>query len=151
MGTTLVAGVFMPDKLVVVHAGDSRCYRLRGQTLEPLTEDHSIVAELVKRGVIRAEDAQEHPFSHIISRSVGPCPELEVEIRIFEIGKEDRFLFCTDGLNNHVKDPVIREMLENSENADDAVKRLLYASLKGGGEDNITVASVFPGNPPVAQ
>lgn len=144
MGTTIVAGVFMEDRLIVAHAGDSRCYRLKnGGMLERLTRDHSIVEELVRKGVIKEEEAKEHPFAHIISRSVGPCPDLEPELQVFKHTPGDKYLFCSDGLVNHVKDKVIQEMLANSESADDAVKRLLYASLRAGGEDNITIIAIF--------
>ncbi len=143
MGTTLVAGVFVRGSLVVAHSGDSRCYRLRGGVLEQLTEDHSFVSQLVKEKVILPEEAKFHPFSHIISQSVGPTPEIEPEINVFGRNPEDRFLFCTDGLTGHLDDVEIEMEMQNAETPAEAVKKLLYGTLRSGGEDNITILCVF--------
>lgn len=143
MGTTIVAGVFMPHLLIVAHAGDSRCYRLRNRIIKPLTQDHSFVAELIRKKIIRPEDAHTHPFAHIISRSIGPIPNIRPEMNIFERKPRDRFLFCSDGLINHLEDPEIEMILHDATNPHEAVKNLIYASLRSGGEDNITVLCVF--------
>ena len=143
MGTTVVASVFFADKIVVAHAGDSRCYRLRNGILTPLTEDHSYVAELVRNKLINIEDARNHPFSHIISRSIGPGEDVDVEINIFDRKPRDRYLLCSDGLNAHLNDIEIETILYDSLTAYDAVRALIHASLRGGGEDNITAVCVF--------
>jgi PPM family protein phosphatase len=143
MGTTVVAGVFHPGFLTVAHAGDSRCYRMRNGVLSQLTEDHSYVAELVKNNLISLEEARVHPFSHIISRSVGPVLNLDVELNTFERKSGDRYILCTDGLNAHLEDIEIETILYDAENPYEAVRELLYASLRGGGEDNVTVLCVF--------
>jgi protein phosphatase len=143
MGTTIVAGVFTTDHLLVAHAGDSRCYRLRNGVIKRLTQDHSFVAELIRKNIISPAEARNHPFAHIISRSVGPTPTVELEINIFEHHPRDRYVFCSDGLSTHVEDPEIETILYDATNPYEAVKNLLYASLRGGGEDNITVLCVF--------
>lgn len=143
MGTTIVAGVFYPGFVTLAHAGDSRCYRLRNGVLNQLTEDHSYVAELVRNNLISLEEARVHPFSHIISKSVGPILNLEVELNTFERKKGDRYILCSDGLTGHLSDIEIETILYDAQNPYEAVRQLLYASLRGGGEDNITVLCVF--------
>lgn len=143
MGTTVVAGVFYPGFLTIAHAGDSRCYRLRNGVLSQLTEDHSYVAELVRNNLISLEEARVHPFSHIISKSVGPVMNVEVELNTFERKKGDRYIFCSDGLTGHLADIEIETILYDAQNPYEAVRQLLYASLRGGGEDNITVLCVY--------
>lgn len=143
MGTTVVSGVFTPDKVLIGHAGDSRCYRTRDGKLEQLTKDHSIVQELVRKKVIKPEQAKNHPFAHIISKSVGPAPVLEPEINVFDRRDGDRYLFCSDGVNIHVDDKEIEDILIHAPNPEQVVKELLYDSLRGGGEDNITIICVF--------
>jgi protein phosphatase len=143
MGTTVVAAVLLADKIIVAHAGDSRCYRLRNGILTPLTEDHSYVAELVRNKLINIEDAKNHPFSHIISRSVGPVEEVDVDINVFNRKQRDRYLLCSDGLTVHLNDIEIETILYDSLTAYDAVRSLIHASLRGGGEDNITAVCAF--------
>ena len=143
MGTTIVAGIFSPDYLTLAHAGDSRCYCLRDHALSQLTQDHSYVAELVRNNLISSEEARVHPFSHIISRSVGPVMGLDVEMGSYRRQQGDRYLFCSDGLNAHLDDIEIETIMSGAHSAYSAVRELLYASLRGGGEDNITVLCVF--------
>ncbi|MCK5844284.1 MAG: serine/threonine-protein phosphatase [Victivallales bacterium] len=143
MGTTVVAAVLFANKIVVAHAGDSRCYRLRNGILTALTEDHSYVAELVRNKLISIEDAQNHPFSHIISRSVGPTEDVDVEVNVFDRKPRDRYLLCSDGLNAHLNDIEIETALYDSLTAYDAVRTLIHGALRGGGEDNTTALCVF--------
>lgn len=143
MGTTIVAGVFYPDSLMLAHAGDSRCYRMRNGVLSQLTQDHSYVAELVRNNLISLEEARVHPFSHIISKSVGPVLGLEVELNSFERKPGDRYLLCSDGMTAHLEDIEIETILYDASTPYEAVRELLYASLRGGGEDNITVLCVY--------
>jgi protein phosphatase len=143
MGTTVVAAILFDNKIIVAHAGDSRCYRLRNGMLTALTEDHSYVAELVRNKLISIEDAQNHPFSHIISRSVGPTEEVDVDINVFDRKPRDRYLLCSDGLNGHLNDIEIETALYDSLTAYDAVRNLIHGALRGGGEDNVTALCVF--------
>jgi protein phosphatase len=143
MGTTVVAAILLPKSIVVAHAGDSRLYRLRDGRLERLTNDHSFVAELVRKKVISEVEALTHPFAHIISRSIGPAPDLNLEINTFERRIADKYLLCTDGLTQHVADYEIQRVLYDAFDPQQAVKRLLNMAIRGGGEDNITIVSVF--------
>ena len=143
MGTTIVSAVFYPGFITVAHAGDSRCYRLRNGVLSQLTEDHSYVAELVRNNLISLEEARVHPFSHIISKSVGPVMELEVELNTYERKIGDRYIFCSDGLTGHLEDIEIETIVYDATNPYDTVRELVYAALRGGGEDNVTVLCVF--------
>ncbi len=143
MGTTVVAAAFSPSHIITAHAGDSRCYRLRNGILEQLTEDHSYVVDLVKNNLISIEEARNHPFSHIISRSIGPGEDVELELNTFERKPRDRYLLCSDGLNAHLDDIEIETILYDAATAYDATRNLLYTALRGGGEDNITILSVF--------
>ncbi|HBC88079.1 MAG TPA: hypothetical protein DCZ94_14105 [Lentisphaeria bacterium] len=143
MGTTLVAGIYTFDSIITAHAGDSRCYRLRDGNLKCLTEDHSFVAELIKRNIISREKSRNHPFAHIISKSIGTTLDFKPEINVFDRKPGDRFLFCSDGVNVHLEDPQIEIIINDASNPYEAVKNLIYASLRGGGEDNITAVCVF--------
>ena len=143
MGTTVVAATLTPNNIITVHAGDSRCYRLRNGILEQLTDDHSYVADLVKNKLISLEEARNHPFSHIISRSIGPAEDVELEFNTFERKPRDRYLLCSDGLNAHLDDIEIETILYDAATAYDATRNLLYTALRGGGEDNITVLCAF--------
>ena len=144
MGTTLAMLAVMPDFAVTVHLGDSRVYVLRdGGPLIRLTEDHSYVAQLVKSGQITPEEAESHPLSHVIIRSVGPVPNAEPEIRFHERRPGDRFLLCSDGVTTHLNDARIEGYLRSAGSADEAVRSLINAALRDGGRDNITAIGVF--------
>jgi len=144
MGTTLAMLVVMPDFAVTVHLGDSRVYVLRKDgPLALLTEDHSYVAQLVREGKITPEQAEFHPLSHVILRSVGPLPDAEPEIHFHERHAGDRFLVCTDGVTTHLNNARIEGFLRSAGSAAEAVKTLINASLRQGGRDNITAVSAF--------
>ncbi len=143
MGTTMVSGIIGKEKLFVAHAGDSRLYRLRDNKLDCLTEDHSFIAELIKRKIISNEESKNHPFAHIISKSIGTALLIEPDFNTFDVKDGDKLLFCTDGLNIHLADPQIEVILESASDPFEATKNLVYAALRSGGEDNITVVCVF--------
>ena len=143
MGTTIVAAILSPETILIAHAGDSRCYRLRNGVLTQLTEDHSYVAELVRNNLISLEEARDHPFSHIISKSIGPTEDVEVEFNTYERKIGDCYLLCSDGLNAHLNDIEIETILYDNKDPQSAVRELLYSTLRSGGEDNITVICVY--------
>ncbi len=139
MGTTVVALMRSAQGSAWVgHVGDSRAYRLRGDELEMLTEDHSLVAELQRRGLINAEEALVHPRRNEVLRSIGVTPDVEPEVRSVDIREGDRFMLCSDGLSGHVRDPEIAEVLAQ-EAPDQAVHTLVARANDYGGSDNITV------------
>jgi protein phosphatase len=143
MGTTVVATVFTPTHIIVGHAGDSRLYAFDGMELKQLTEDHSLVASLVKKGTISKEEAKDHPFAHIISKSIGPNSKVEPKINIFPRNLGDRYLLCSDGLSMHTPNKKIEETIARSTTPKNAVNALMKEALIGGGEDNISIICVF--------
>lgn len=139
MGTTGVAMLFQPDGSAwVAHVGDSRAYRLRDGSLEQLTPDHSLVAELERRGMITAEEAQVHPRRNEVLRSIGVEPEVEVDVAQVDARAGDQYLLCSDGLSGVVGDEEIAAELLRAP-PEVAARRLVDTANERGGPDNITV------------
>ena len=143
MGTTVAAVALLQDHIVVAHSGDSRVYRFRGGRIECMTEDHSLVQKWVREGVMTEADAKIHPMSHVIYKSIGQLRRLDPDVRIFDRRHGDKFIVCSDGLMCHVSDPEIRDIVNRSKSAQDAVRQLIAAALKRGGFDNVTVACYY--------
>ena len=143
MGTTVVALALLQDQVVVAPAGDSRAYRFRGGGLECLTEDHSLVRKWIREGAISEADAKTHPMAHVIYKSIGQQRRLDPEIRVLDRKHGDKFIVCSDGLMCHASDPEIRDIMNRSGSAQDAVRDLIAAALKRGGHDNVTVACYY--------
>ncbi|MCK9248497.1 MAG: Stp1/IreP family PP2C-type Ser/Thr phosphatase [Solirubrobacteraceae bacterium] len=139
MGTTLTAAYVDRDALVVVHVGDSRLYRWRSGELSRLTADHSLVEELVRQGRLTPEQAAEHPQRSIITRALGPEPEVTVDSEVVRVEHDDVFLLCSDGLTTMIGDDVIADVLGRAATLQDAVEGLVDAANEAGGRDNITV------------
>lgn len=138
MGSTAVVLLIRQDHYWVAHVGDSRAYRLRGKKLEQLTQDHSLVQNLVERGVISPEDAKHHPQRHIITRSLGTEAQVQVDLKKGKIQAGDQFLLCSDGLYGVLEERVIRAILQRSADAGTAAKRLIQAAKEARTDDNIT-------------
>ncbi len=143
MCTTLALLMFAEKSVVLLHAGDSRIYRLQEDRLECLTRDHTLVNDLVSAGVMSPEEAMRHPYSHVISRSVGASAALDPEIRICDHLPGDRFLLCSDGLSNLVSNAEIQNALASSYEPAQAIRILRDLALQRGGTDNITLVCVF--------
>src|SRR5262249_57210278 len=123
--------------------GDSRAYLVRGDSMEQLTEDHSLVNELLKSGKLSEEEAQVHPQRSVITRAVGTDPDVDVDAFTIEAEDGDVFLLCSDGLTDMVEDEEILELLHaNRDDLEKAVKALVAAANRGGGEDNITAGGL---------
>jgi serine/threonine protein phosphatase PrpC len=140
MGTTMTVALVEDDHVTIGHVGDSRAYRLRDHRLEQLTEDHSLVAELVRSGRLSPEEAETHPQRSAITRSVGTEAEVDVDTFTVETRPGDVFLICSDGLTTMVEEDHIAGVVE--ENRDDlerAAKQLIADANRSGGEDNVTV------------
>lgn len=138
MGTTIVALLLDDNFLTIAHAGDSRIYRLRGGTLEQLTQDHSLVMEQVRRGMITLEQAEKSEMQNIIIRALGSEDRVEPDVQDLIAFRDDVYLMASDGLTKLVKDEVIKEILENSRSLDAACEDLIDAAKQKGGDDNIT-------------
>ena len=142
MGTTAVALLLAPDgRGWVAHVGDSRAYRYRNQRLSALTSDHSVVAELERRGLIDSEEAAAHPRRNEILRSVGADSEIEVDVSAIEIQLGDRFLLCSDGLHGMIDENEIAVILDENPPGDAALV-LVERANEQGGHDNVTVQIV---------
>jgi len=140
MGTTMTVALVGDGSVVFGHVGDSRAYLIRDGRLEQLTEDHSLVAELVRSGKLSPEEAETHPQRSVITRALGTDPDVDVDSFSIETVPGDLFMLCSDGLTSMVEDDVILQTIEkNRDNLQAAAKALIRAANKGGGEDNITV------------
>jgi serine/threonine protein phosphatase PrpC len=139
MGTTLTAAYLDDDDLAIAHVGDSRAYLLRDHTLRRLTEDHSLVEELVRRGKLTEEQAAEHPQRSIITRALGPEPDVEVDTWTYPVQSGDVLLLCSDGLTSMISEEQITQILSSTPSLERAAQRLIAAANEAGGRDNITV------------
>lgn len=139
MGTTVTAALVEGDSVAIAHVGDSRAYRIRGDALEQLTEDHSLVADLMRSGRLTPEEAEAHPQRSVITRALGTDPEVDVDTFAVGLEPDDVFLLCSDGLTTMVPDEEILRIVHESSSLDRAARALVKAANKRGGEDNVTV------------
>jgi protein phosphatase len=140
MGTTMTVALIESDGAITFgHVGDSRAYRLRGGRLEQITDDHSLVAELVRRGELSAQEAEVHPQRSVITRALGTDPDVDVDAFTVRPQADDLYLLCSDGLSDMVSAEAIEEVLrEYRGDLDTAARALIRAANNGGGDDNIT-------------
>jgi PPM family protein phosphatase len=141
MGTTLTAALIRDDEISLAHVGDSRAYVLRDGELKRLTSDHSLVEELRRQGRLTEAQAEEHPQRSIITRALGPEPDVEVDTMTVPARPGDVFVLCSDGLTTMVPEARIARILERSKSLESAVSRLVREANEGGGRDNITVVA----------
>jgi serine/threonine protein phosphatase PrpC len=140
MGTTITVALVEDSGVTIGHVGDSRAYRYRDGSIEQITEDHSLVNELMKSGKLSPEEAETHPQRSVITRALGTDPDVDVDSFTVEANVGDVFLLCSDGLTTMVDDDDILGVLERyHDDLDRATKSLVSAANRGGGEDNITV------------
>ena len=139
MGTTLTAGVLGDDRLRFAHVGDSRLYLWRDERLTQVTDDHSLVGEMVREGHLSREAAATHPQRSILSRALGTEPRVEIDAGELELRAGDALLFCSDGLYSMVPDDTIAAVLAAVDDPERVARRLVSEAKNGGGHDNITV------------
>jgi protein phosphatase len=139
MGTTVTAALLTDGRVVIGHVGDSRAYRIRNGRLEQLTDDHSLVADLMRSGRLTAEEAEGHPQRSVITRALGTDPDVDVDTLVIEVEAGDLFLLCSDGLSTMVSDSEVLRTVERAATLDEAARDLVRAANTGGGEDNVTV------------
>lgn len=142
MGTTLVVALAGQDRGILAHVGDSRAYLLRAGQLVRLTEDHSLVNELVRSGQISPEEAESHPRRNVLTRAVGTESDVVPDVHEWEWSEGDTLLLCTDGLTNMMSDTAIGERLQQAGDVDALADELVAGALAAGGDDNITVIVV---------
>lgn len=143
MGTTITAAIVDPgtEEVAIGHVGDSRAYRLRGSKFERLTRDHSLVEEMRRKGQLTAEQAEDHPQRSIITRALGPEPEVEVDLQTVPAQAGDVFLLCSDGLTTMLGDEQIGQILLRATSMGAAARALVDEANRAGGRDNITVVA----------
>ena len=140
MGTTMTVALVADGRVTIGHVGDSRAYRLRDGEIEQLTDDHSLVAELVRSGKLSPEEADSHPQRNVITRVLGTDPDVDVDVFTVDAEEGDVFLLCSDGLTTMVDETRIAEVFEEyGQDLDAAARALVGDANRGGGEDNITV------------
>jgi protein phosphatase len=145
MGTTVVGLILVEQGLVIGHIGDSRAYRFYHGQLEQLTQDHSLVEELLKKGQISLDEAERHPHKHILMRALGTERHISADL-LAEVWDDSRakeiFLLCTDGLTNAVDAAEIKAILSTDLSAQGQVDQLVAKALENGGDDNISVVII---------
>ncbi len=139
MGTTLTAAYVAAEEVAIAHVGDSRAYRLRDGQLERLTDDHSLVDELLRQGKITPAEAVDHPQRSVITRALGPEPSVEIDTRSYAARSGDVYLLCSDGLTTMLPETRVAEILCSQPRLRDAGEALVRAANAAGGRDNITV------------
>ena len=143
MGTTIVSGLFYDNRVAVGHVGDSRMYRLRGETLEAITRDHSLLQEQLDSGMISIEDARHSKNKNLVTRAVGIDAEVVPEIHVHDVQVGDIYLLCSDGLNDMVEDEDIQSTLYAMQgNLPLAAEQLIQMANDNGGRDNVSVILV---------
>jgi PPM family protein phosphatase len=140
MGTTVVALLVEGSRVAVAHVGDSRAYRVRRGRIRQLTDDHSIVGELLRRHEITPDDAREHPHRHVLTRALGVRGHVQPDLAELTLSRGDLFVLCSDGLTNHVEDHEIAKLVSEAEDLEAGCNALIELANHRGGEDNITVA-----------
>ena len=138
MGTTLTALLIRDTRIALLHVGDSRCYRLRGNTLEQLSNDHTVIQELLDQGAISEAEAAEHPQRSMLTQALRGDGDVTPVLQMYEIKKGDRYLLCSDGLSGVLTDKEIKVGLKKSDK-DEAVKFLYDATYINGAPDNVTI------------
>jgi PPM family protein phosphatase len=139
MGTTITAALFLDDKMVIGHVGDSRIYRLREGEIEQVTEDHSLINDYIKMKRMTAEEAASWPHKNVIVRALGMKDTVQVDVHTEVPRIGDLFLICSDGLSGMVTDPQIVELVRREPDLDRACERLIEAANAAGGIDNISI------------
>lgn len=142
MGTTLSCFLIHKESLLFAHVGDSRLYRYRDGRLEQLTEDHSLRAQLLKKGKLSPEEAHTFPKRNVVTRAVGTTKEILPDVGTTPIHSGDIYFLCSDGLSDHLRDGEMELIFQNHSSIEEISQKLVQAALNNGGKDNITIVMV---------
>ncbi len=142
MGTTVVAALLSPERSFIAHAGDSRAYLFRDGALRPVTSDHSLLEEFIRRSHPSAEAIRAFPYKNVVTRALGPAANVEIECSALDLRPGDLLLLCCDGLHGMVEDPAIAGILGGGSSLTESCSRLVDAANAAGGVDNVTVVLV---------
>ncbi len=143
MGTTAIVAVESQGKLYLGHVGDSRTYLVRNQKISQITEDHSVVQQLVKAGAISEAEAEVHPYKNVITRCLGMQANVEPDTLEMVLEPGDRILMCSDGLSNMVSDSTMEQLINDSESPEETCQKLIDLANENGGTDNITAVLLY--------
>ena len=149
-GTTIVAATIEGDVLRTANVGDSRLY-IVGDTIEQITEDHSLVQEMVRLGEMDEESARNHPNKNIITRAIGASEDVKIDIFEKQLHDGEYIVLCSDGLTNMVEDSMILQVLHGEGTLADKTERLVELANQNGGKDNITVTIIEPNSDEVTE
>ena len=138
MGTTFSALAEQGDSAIIAHVGDSRIYLVRNGAILQVTTDHTLVEEMVQKGMLTPREARFHPRRNIITRALGTEPWVEVDLLRMEVRPGDAFFLCSDGMTNYVDEREILRTAMSGDSWDDKLKHLVSVALENGGGDNIT-------------
>lgn len=141
MGTTVVLGYYFNNKFYIGHVGDSRAYILINGELNQITEDHTLVNELIKKGSITKTQALHHPQRNLITRALGTSVDIEIDINVVDFNRGDTLLLCSDGLYNMLDKVTILEALKDGP-LEDGVRSMVQMANRNGGKDNITIIAI---------
>lgn len=142
MGTTVTLGYVYNNFFVIAHVGDSRAYYLRDKKLIRITEDHSLVNELIRAGKITPSEALIHPQRNVILRAVGTSSDIDIDLNTIEINPSDLFIICSDGLTNMINESEIQKIFEKNDDIEHACEQAIESAIYKGGKDNITVIGI---------
>ncbi|EZP77991.1 protein serine/threonine phosphatase [Parageobacillus genomosp. 1] len=142
MGTTIVSAICTDQFATVGHIGDSRCYLFNKNGFQQITEDHSLVNELVKKGQISKEDAEHHPRKNVLLRALGTEREVKLDMKTVSIDEHDMLLLCSDGLSNKVSEEMMLHILNSDDPLEHKAQALIDLANERGGEDNITLVII---------
>jgi len=142
IGSTVICMLALDTQGIIVWAGDSRAYRVRDERIEQLSKDHSVVEDLVDAGLIKAEDAEDHPHAHVLTRAIGAAELLELDFETIDLRKNDKYLLCSDGLTRVVTNAEILNILLAERDTDRACQRLIDLAVDRGASDNVTAVVI---------
>ncbi len=142
MGTTIVAAICTPLFATISNIGDSRCYVMNDHGYEQITDDHSLVNELIKTGQISPKDAEQHPRKNVLLKAVGTESKIEIDIKTITFEAGDQLLLCSDGLSNKVTKEEMESILQENSSLEEKADQLIALANEYGGEDNISLAIV---------
>ena len=142
MGTTLVGALIRKDQAFIVNVGDSRAYLISKKQIQQITQDHSLVAEMVRRGEITEEQAKNHPRKNIITNALGIEGEIQSDVFHIKLHKGDRLFLCSDGITNIISDDELLNYSQIYDSAEEFVNHLIQVALDRGAPDNTTAVAV---------
>lgn len=142
IGSTVICMLALDRQGIIVWAGDSRAYRVRDERIEQLSKDHSIVEDLVDAGLLKAEDAEDHPHAHVLTRAIGAAEVLELDFETIDLRAGDRYLLCSDGLTRVVSNAELLNVLSTERDSEHACQRLIDMAVDRGASDNVTAVVV---------